>query len=237
MDGTPTRAVSGAEGAAPLALGMIQWLRRATPQPSWPLPPPDLATATVCALTGRPPGPDCPTTRTVAAPAAARRPTPCAVHRRLPVDAATGSLLCSRCLAGHPRADAVFAAWPTPVAAWFARQGATPPADAPPPHFASCPTRSPYSPPRITSPAPGDRFVLAAGVPAELQRLALQATAAPAGGKLYWFIDGAYAAEAQAGGPPAFADLTPGRRTARLVDEFGRSDAVTFTVEEDAPGP
>lgn len=239
MDGRPSRALAGAEAAAPVALGLMQRLRMGggTDQgDAWlRTPPPEIGSAVVCPSTGLPPGDDCPSTRSVTALQGGEGVPAlldvCQVHRRLPVDAATSTVLCTRCLSGRARTEQVYTLWPTDTAAWLASQGQ---ADADvPPHFAGCRTLSPFAPPKVVSPRPGDRYVVTAGRPAAFQKLALEASAAPVGARLYWFLDGSLVQVTEAGGSPAFTELKPGRHTIRCVDQYGRADTVTFVVEEE----
>ena len=243
MDGRASRALVGGEAAAPVALGMVKWLRDTTVETrsdrDWPARPAAvsgssiIASAPVCAATGLSPNGDCPVMASADVPPGAPRLSACEVHRAIQVDLATSGALCTRCLSGRPRARAVVAQWPVAVAGWTATQTGRPPPDAPPPHFAGCETRSAYAAPRIASPKPGEKFEATDELPAAYQRLALRAVAAPAGLRLFWFVDGALAGVAEAGGEPAFTGLKPGRHKLRVVDEHGRSDSSEYVVGGD----
>lgn len=235
MDGRSSRALAGAEAAAPVALGLMKHLRGARGE-HWPRIPPDLCPVTVCRSTGLLPGNDCPSTASVEglSPGNGRRmAATCRIHKRLLLDEETSTVLCTRCLGGRSRTEKVFALWPGATASWLSRTGETGETASPPPHFPGCLTRSPFSPPRITSPAPGDRFLVTGDRPLAFQKLALEATASPAGSQLYWFVDGRLSQIAKAGDVPAFVPLTEGAHTIRCVDQFGRSDSLTIRVDKE----
>jgi penicillin-binding protein 1C len=233
FDGRPSRALVGAEAAAPVALGLIQTLRT-RPSSPWPRPTADIVTTVVCAETGLLPNADCPTTKTVECLTAAGKsalPT-CSVHRRLWIDRATGHELCTRCMVGRDYESRVAAVWPPQAAAWLAQNSKT---YAPrPPHFADCPGTARNAGPRIVRPRPGDHFLIAEDRSLEAQKVALEATAPPPTGRLYWFLNGELIATADPQ-QTAFWLPQPGTHSLRCADDFGRADWVTFTVEPARP--
>jgi penicillin-binding protein 1C len=233
FDGRPSRALVGAQAAAPVALGLIRMLR-GRQAAAWPRPTADVTTAVVCAETGLAPNADCPTTKTVEALAAtgsASLPV-CTVHRRIWIDRVTGHELCTRCMAGREPESRVMAIWPPQAAAWLAHNSRT---FAPrPPHLAECPGAARNAGPRIVRPRPGDNFVLTGERSLEAQKVALEATAPPPTGRLYWFLNGELVATAEPR-QTAFLVPRPGTHSLRCADDFGRADWVTFTVEPARP--
>lgn len=230
FDGRPSPGVTGARAAAPAALTMAMWLQshRETRDRLWPRLPDGTTPITVCALTGSPSSPDCPTTRTALAIADTPRfPAPCRVHQRMSIDTASGEVLCPRCAEGHAAREEVFAVWPARVSQWFRDHQIE--ENAPPRHFAGCATRSGLVAPRIVSPSNGDAFIVQPERPAEAQKIALRAVAPAAGLRLYWFLDGKLI-QAVAPGTDAFLVLQPGSHRLRCADDLGRADEVAFNV-------
>lgn len=239
FDGRPSSALLGAEAAAPAALAMIRHLRGTMPagqRDRWPRRPAEIGNITVCAETGRPPSPDCPTTRTALAllkPDAhgrleVLRPAECRVHRRLLVDAVTGEELCGRCMEGRSHEESVFACWPAPVQSWLSTVSSRNPAR--PRHFASCETGLGSGGPRIAAPQPSDEFIVTPDRDAAMQKIELRAIAAPPAETLYWFLNGELV-ESGALDSPVYIVPAEGRHTVRCVDDLGRADWVSFSVK------
>lgn len=230
FDGRPSPGITGARAAAPPALTMAVWLQnhRETRDPRWPRNPGGITHINVCAVTGAPSSPDCPTTRSVMAIAnAARLPVSCRIHQRMSIDTATSQVLCPRCAEGHACEEKVFAVWPARVSQWFRDHQIE--ENAPPPHFSGCATRAGLVAPRIVSPTNGDAFLVQPGRPAEAQKIALRAVAPAAGSLLYWFLDGQLIASVTPG-TDAFLILQPGSHRLRCADDLGRADEVAFNV-------
>ncbi|MCX7018677.1 MAG: penicillin-binding protein 1C [Candidatus Sumerlaeota bacterium] len=244
FDGRPSRALTGAEAAAPVALGLMKHLRGNADGPArWPECPPGMSQVVLCAESGLLPSQDCPTTCSSASPASVMAPGAqpalpiCAIHKRMKIDLETSGLLCPRCMANRTWEERVFACWPVPAQAWLEKQGAAP--SAPPPHYRGCLTIAQTGAPRIRSPQTGDSFIITAGRPLEAQKIALEADTSPSTSPLYWFLDGEFVRMARAddrGGPVRIAP-EPGKHTIRCVDEQGRADRVSFLVEVDGENP
>lgn len=240
FDGHASKALVGAQAAAPVALKLIERLRPTRkPDYNWPeRPTTGLRKIIVCAESGYPASDDCPTTRIAEAPVVDPADThgvlecaaTCAVHKRVRVDAATGEQLCMRCLQGHVAAERVFAFWPGSAASWLASNAAE--TALPPPHNPDCPSIARGPELRITSPLAGDSFILTPGRSAAAQKLSLEAAAPPNSQRLYWFLDGELIASANRAAP-AYLAPTAGTHHLRCVDNAGHADWVTFTVSAD----
>ncbi|MBX7243945.1 MAG: penicillin-binding protein 1C [Candidatus Sumerlaeaceae bacterium] len=239
FDGRPSRALIGSESAAPVALKMMKRLQ--TPNSSqWPRKPKDVGSAVICSDTGLAAGPDCPTTKSadrLLFPQQTSSPLAtiaiCPIHRKLPIDNATGTELCPRCMSGRAYEMRTFAFWPMPVASWLAKHGQSGP--LPPRHFAECETITKSPAPRITSPKADDVFIVTAGRDVTTQKVALEATAPPACRTLYWFDNGEMI-QSTAPGETGYLLPKAGSHTIRCVDEYGRADWITFTVQVELCG-
>jgi penicillin-binding protein 1C len=236
FDARPSRALVGAQAAAPVALGMIKRLRSSggTPPPRWPARPDSVRQLVICAETGAPASADCPTTATAEClktdPGSASPLQTCTIHRRTRIDADTGEQVCPRCMQGKRCEERVFAFWPAGVAAWMTQQGMH--VGYPPPHFRGCETVSRAPAPRITSPRDGDQFVVTGERMLEAQKVVLEAVAPPTSSRLYWFLDGELVRVVD-NGASAFVAPAPGVHSLRCADEYGRADRITFHIEAD----
>jgi penicillin-binding protein 1C len=240
FDGHGSRALVGAQAAAPVALKLIERLRPTRkPDFNWPARPASgLRKIVVCSESGYPAGEDCPTTRVAEAPVVSpddahgvlESAATCAVHRRVRVDAATGQQLCMRCIGGHTIAEHVYAFWPASAASWLANNAGE--SVLAPAHNSECPTIARGPELRITSPIAGDSFILTGGRSASAQKVSLEAAAPPGSSKLYWFLDGELVAQVDRAAA-AYLAPTSGTHRLRCVDDAGHADWVTFTVSSD----
>lgn len=233
FDGSPSHALVGAQAAAPVALGLIQRLRPMGWKPAgpWPARPANVRSVAVCAETGLCASVDCPSTRTAEAgreSASGAPPRICSVHKRVRIDVATGQQLCTRCCEERAYTERAYAFWPTPVAAWLAEN--VPSTQLPPAHLTTCTGAAGTAQLKITSPKPGDSFVISATMSAERQKLLLQATAPPSSKQLFWFLDGELVQVVNRDAPTHLIP-TAGSHQLRCVDELGRADLVSFSVE------
>jgi len=241
FDGHASRALTGAEAAAPVALGLIKSLRGNNDElPKWPQPPLGVTHTVLCAETGLLPSADCPTTSTAPVLASVLKTgasgslPACTIHKRLKIDTETSTLLCPRCLANRAWQECVYACWPVPVQAWLEKQSGAP--SGPPQHFRGCQTIAQTGAPHIKSPQTGDSFIVAEDRPADAQKIALEADATPSSAPLFWFLDGELVRAARADDQVRIAP-EPGNHTVRCVDEQGRADRVSFVVENSAENP
>jgi penicillin-binding protein 1C len=215
LDGTATRTLVGGEASAPLLFDLLEALADRAGAPPTVVAPPDLTWVEICALSGRPPTPACPHRTHAPALRTAVPSEPCALHRRVDVDLETGRALAPGCREGRSSESRTFVAWPASVRRWLRdRERALP---EPPPLLDGCEHGGVRRPPEIVSPVAGQIALLAPGVAAERQEIALEADAA---GPLSWFVDGEYLGTA-----PSDARLwwtpRPGRHELVAVDEAG----------------
>ena len=219
--------LTGARAAAPLFFDLAAALD-GTGEAAWQQRPPQVQTRQVCALSGAPCTEACPST--IAAPylPGISPAAPCAIHRLIQVDDATGLSLCSRCRGDRSWHSLVVEWWPPQVASYLA--GGHLETQVIPPHEPGCPAWGRGDAPQITSPQDGREYILRPGVPSRDQALALTANVGSGVNKVYWFINGELVAQ----GDPArtrFLEPEPGRTTVAVVDDAGRSHTINIQVK------
>lgn len=222
----------GVEAAAPVALDILDGIE--TPFPgSWPRPP-SVVTRRVCATSGYPAGPACPSCREALFPGGAPSPRTCRVHRRAASPPGGGG--------GPAPFVASVERWPADVERWMERhraptrrrtgeteRGARGEGAVVLDHGAA--NRAVGRAPRILSPPDGSRYRWIPGVRLR-QEIALSAAADRGVHRLHWFVDGHRVASAEPT-EEVFWPLRPGRHEIRCVDDRGRSSAGRVIV--DAP--
>ena len=223
LDNRPSPWLVGATAAAPLLFDVLEALDDGLQGQGDP-PPPELGPVEVCALSGLPPAPACPTRRPALARLERVPSARCALHVEVEVDLATGERVGPGCRDGRRTERRVAVRWPAAVQrwlddAWMAGPGWPPLAPA-------CDLDAIGGAPRITSPQAGLELVLLPGLPAEEQEVPLEAEGE---GDLDWYVDGRWVAR---GGPAARAwwTPTPGAHELRVEDGAGRSAALQLRV-------
>jgi penicillin-binding protein 1C len=227
--GRPMQQLSGAIGAGPLfhdvaVLAADRDHARATPRLL--APPPEVEAIEVCALSGMTPGPDCRHRRSVQVlHEPSPRPT-CTWHRRLRIDKRNGLLASDRC----PMAlvtEKVFEVLPPEYAKWQAEHDD----ERPPTRYSPfCPAQGPTANAIVvTSPRPGDVFVLEPGYETSTQSVELGAEIDPAVPKATWLVDGREMAVV----PWPYSGTWPlarGRHRLQVMAGQARSDMVEIEV-------
>jgi penicillin-binding protein 1C len=226
MDAAGASALVGAEVAAPLLFQLMQRLERDV-SARWFIQPAAVATRRVCTVSGQPATRRCPSTRSELYLPGRTPAQPCDLHQTIWVDDDTGHRLCSHCRQGRSHEPQVVTRWPSGVATWLERTGY--PVDAIPQHLPSCRRVAEGDPPVIRSPQPGTSYRLRSGVPAEYQRILLEASVSNETDEIYWFVDGEMLYQ---GNPGERVFFTPerGEHTLLCMDDEGRSSEVQITV-------
>ena len=215
----------GASIAAPVMLDVLEEIVT-DPKLPWYQAPAGVAKRQVCAVSGRPPGLFCEQT-TEELFIIGRSPlAPCDVHRPIFVDKTTGRRLQANCTVGRPYERITAEIWPPRVASWLVANGQAEPLPA---FDQDCLSPAVADRPSIVSPEDGSVFEIAEGVPAEYQRIRLQASIPSGDGTIHWFLDGRHLAAVRAG-EETFLTPTPGRHALLCMDSEGRSAGSTFEV-------
>lgn len=233
FDGSAHQGISGSKHAAPLLFDLFRALEPAATGPTKRAGL-RLGSLEVCELSRQLPGPFCPRRRQAASLPGRSRLTNCTLHRRALADAATGELLPAGCQAvgGHTWKE--YVAHPPELVAWWRSRGQEPPS-AVPTVARSCAgsvlADGSGEGPKIVSPDERTPYRLRRFAPLEDQRLPLLAQADAGVKTLYWYRDG----ELVGSGPPhrpLYLSPTPGEHRLVVTDDQGRSEGVTYRVEE-----
>ena len=240
FNGKGAPMLSGADAATPILFALFTAL---TGQDThrWYTTPEHLKTREVCALTGVPPSPHCPTRKSdVYIPGISSVKT-CSIHKQVYVDTVTGYSLCSHCRnlptkkfpvtsyqlpvgAGLPNPynveTEIFEEWPAEAATWLAKNGFAVPML--PEHNPLCTGTVAGTAPVILSPAQDTVYYIRDGIPIENQKIQLSASTSNRTQQLFWFLDGELIFKGDAEQPYW---LTPvkGKHVITCVDAEGRS--------------
>ncbi|MGE0825694.1 MAG: penicillin-binding protein 1C [Candidatus Binatia bacterium] len=227
VDGRGQKGLAGAEHAAPLLFDLFRTIEQGPAQFST-REDLQLATVNVCALSHELAGPYCPLQETVLSLPGRSKLSFCSYHRRVFVDSITGDLLNGSCLASRPHHAEVLTVYPSEFVAWRQVRG-EPIAVAPrlSPACNNIPTNDPL---KIISPNAATPYFLRRDTPREYQQIPLIVQGGTSAEQLYWYQDGTLIER----GSPAtslFLPLQPGTHRLVVVDNTGRSDSLSYTVE------
>ena len=244
FDGKGTPMLSGTDAATPILFALFTAL---TGQDThrWFTKPEQLKTRYVCALSGAPVSPHCPTHKEDVYIPGISSVAVCSIHKRIYVDKTTGYSLCSHCRIpnygnlglqtshsagvlkrkthrGDISAEAIkiFEEWPADAATWLAENGFA--VSILPEHNPLCTGTIAGNAPVILSPAENTIYYIREGVPLETQKIRLTASASSRTQDLFWFLDGELIFRGNAGKEYW---LTPakGKHVLTCVDAEGRS--------------
>ena len=238
FDGSANPALVGREAAGPLFFAIVDSLgvENVTndDEPWWTAEEGaglNLRRVEVCATTGDLPGPHCPgTTRSWFIPGVSPIKIS-SVYRAIPIDQRTGLRSCEP---GADTREEVYEFWPSNLHGVFRRAGIA--IERPPPWSPECgleETSASGLAPRIRSPQRS--LVYHAPAPgAEQANVLFSAVADGDARTLFWFVDERLVARTVPG-EDAFWMPTPGRFTVRVVDDLGRTNALSIRVESAPP--
>jgi penicillin-binding protein 1C len=218
----------GAEVAAPLLFDIFSRMDGRAPV-AWFQRPNNVRERAVCALSGQPPGPHCKILITDLYLTNASPVATCSFHRSTLLDAATGYRLPPDRVAGRSVVEKTYINWPPRVAAWLRQNGYL--LEELPPLLPETHKTLPGAGPEIRSPAAGSHYYLRPGIPAEFQKIALEAAAGNEVRKLYWFVNGVLQGTT-APGETLFYLPKPGKHQVVCEDDHGRSSRVELVISE-----
>jgi penicillin-binding protein 1C len=231
FEGAGNPAFVGVEAAAPLFFHIADALRARDPNLSEPphAPPKNLKRVQVCLASGDLPNAWCPQrgdTWFIPGKSPIRVSN---VHRAVTVDNANGKPACPPFDPTKTHAE-VYEYWPSDLAKVFRQAGI--PRRAPPeiPDCASDASSDEGQAPQITSPLRGEiytRRVSREGA----ERVSFNATVDASVQNLYWFVDDGFVGSTNAHEPLMWQPVGAGKFTLRAVDDHGRADSRTLTVD------
>ncbi len=225
FDGHGQKGLSGSEFAAPLLFDLFRAVEGNAGRPRKP----QVAAGTieVCSLSHQLPTEHCRERERVAYIAGRTRLRACPMHRPIFVDEKSGERLAGACVASHPHRQVVATIYPPELVAYWRAQNE--PFEQLPPLAPSCTDIASDAKPRIVSPDPSTPYRLRRGAPLEFQEILLSAQSSDAA-TLFWFEDGLLVASGDAS-RRMFLRPRRGLHQLVVVDDAGRSDAVTYRVE------
>lgn len=235
FDGKPRKGISGSQHAGPLLFDLFRSVDpgggSATKSADWTKRADrigDLDQIELCAESRELPGPFCPLKIKATYLPGRSHLVQCTYHRRVLVDAETGSLLSGDCIRERPHEFRMLTVYPAELVAWWRAQGS--PVPEPPRLSSACRGVLAGEPPRIVSPAAATPYRLRRDTPPEYQRIPLIAHADAEASRLFWYQDGVLVA-ATSPGENHFLPGEPGEHRLVVTDDLGRSDGVTYRVE------
>jgi penicillin-binding protein 1C len=224
FDGQGNPAFVGVQAAAPLFFQIVDAIVAREPHlPTERAQPSGVRKVSVCALSGRLPGPSCPRTRSSWFIPGRSPIDLCDIHRALVLDE-HGRRTCPPY--HGPTHTEVFEVWPSDLSRLFAEAGL--PRRPIPPLDPRCPMNDAPSgsAPRISSPLRGVTYSLRKGQ----ATIALEAIADGDAHELFWFVGDELVGRARRG-ESLFWAARAGAFHIRVVDDLGRSDERSLRVE------
>ena len=222
FDGHGQKGMSGSEFAAPLLFDLFRALPVEDRRPRL-----SAQTIEVCSLSHELPTPYCHDRVRVPYLPGRTRLHACEMHRPIFIDPKSRERLAGDCVAAHPHTQVVATLYPADLVAWWRAQNQ--PFDELPPLASSCSEVASGAKPRIVSPDGATPYRLRRDAPIDYQEILLAAQTSDAA-KLYWFEDGMLVASGDAS-RKMFLKPKRGAHQLVVVDDSGRSDAVTYRVE------
>jgi penicillin-binding protein 1C len=223
--GTP--GLVGAEVAAPIFFDLLEATRSGLPAEASAPPPADLQPIEVCAYSGHPPSPACPSRRQALARTRGVPTARCPYHQSVEVDVASGLAVTPLCRGRYTTERRTFLWWPPSLRRFLHEQRQELPAV--PQYAPGCAPPETRSPPVLLSPRAGQVVLLIPGLPAERQAVPLAAETQQAA-TLSWFVDGEFLGTR----PPEerlWWTPRPGAHEIVVTDEAGRSARRTLRVQ------
>ncbi len=233
FNGKPSRALVGADAAAPVALSLIKELRQGpADRAPWPdRPASGLKTVKLCAETGLVARSVCPSTIDADAIVDADGktlvlPPPCMIHRVILVDKDTGYEVCDACMTSKTVEKKSVAFWPVGIEDYLEKHGL----NTHPQHEPSCTKSQNENRPKIISPVKQTNYVEDNTRGSNVQKIELKVQTPPDTTYLWWYANNVLVAH---GSPADKLWWIPaaGSYVISVTDEFGRADSVEILVE------
>jgi penicillin-binding protein 1C len=224
FDGHGQKGMSGSEFAAPLLFDLF---RAIDPRGMEDRRPRLSSSIEVCAISRQLPTPYCHDRIRVETIPGRTHLHACDIHRPIFIDPKSKQRLAGDCVASHPHTQVIATIYPPDLVAWWRAQNQ--PFVELPPLAPSCSDVASSAKPRIVSPDGATPYRLRRDAPLEFQEILLAAQTLDAA-KLYWFEDGLLVASGDAS-RRLFLKPKHGSHQLVVVDDSGRSDAVTYRVE------
>jgi penicillin-binding protein 1C len=226
FSGKPSKSLVGIEAAAPVALRLFERIYAGKSAP-WFEKPATVGIRKVCLLSGEPVSNICPHSAGDFFIFGRTMDRQCSIHKKFMIDSKTGVAV-DRMSSGIPVTERVCEDWPQAIHTWFERHDS---------NYASPPVIEngidmardwEGANPKILSPVNQCEYFLDQSRKAG-QQLVLKADGSYDARKLFWFINGQYVNEGQAG-EGFFWPMREGRHRITVTDDYGRSSSVMITI-------
>ena len=215
----------GASAAAPIMFDVFNEIA-GNDKEQWFQRPSGIGERQVCTVSGLPAGRFCSETITEMSLIGKSPGATCSVHRPILVDRSTGMRLRTSCTEHRDYERQVAEIWPPRIATWLVNNDLSDPL---PPYDPDCITVADGRNPSIISPEDGSVFEFIDELPAEYQKIRLQASIASGDGRVHWFLDGKILAAVRAG-DVTFYVPSKGRHRLLCLDDDGHSSRARFEV-------
>lgn len=226
FDGTPNPNFIGRDAAGPLFFAIVDALRTSEIlSESVVQRALNIKKVSVCSVSGALPGPHCRKQKDAWFIPGVSPIHTCSVHREVKIDPSTGLRAC----AGNDEnaRSEVFEFWPSDILQLYKAAGIT--RRTPPQYSVGCRLAGrPGVPPLISSPQARIRYAIRRDLPAEVS---FSAVTDGDSSRVYWFVDDAFVGSSQSG-EPFHWNAKPGSFVVRAVDDRGRSNSQTISVEQ-----
>ncbi len=226
FSGKPSKSLVGIEAAAPVALRLFERLYAGKPAP-WYEKPSSVGTRKVCLLSGEPVSSICPHSAEDFFIAGASMDRLCSIHKKFMIDNETGMTV-DAIAKGRSVQEKVYEVWPQAIHTWLEQHD---PAYVSPPIMENGIDMArdwEGANPKILSPVNQCEYFLDQSRKVG-QQLVLKADGSYDARKLFWFVNGQYVSDGQAG-DGFFWPMKAGHQLITVTDDYGRSSSVQITV-------
>jgi len=226
FSGKPSKSLVGIEAAAPVALRLFERIYAGKSAP-WFEKPATVGIRKVCLRSGEPVSNICPHSADDFFIFGRTMDRQCSIHKKFMIDSETGVAV-DRMANGNPVTERVYEVWPQAIHTWLERHDS---------NYTSPPVIEngidmarnwEGTNPEILSPVNQCEYFLDRSREAG-QQLVLKADGSYDARKLFWFINGQYVNEGQAG-EGFFWPMREGRHRITVTDDYGRSSSVMITI-------
>lgn len=227
-DAKGSTALVGIKATAPILVEVFNYLTRY--HDSWFKKPGQVEERRVCALSGEVAGPYCPNTLTDYYIPGISNNIVCTVHQKIQLRKQDGMEVCRYCMDGLPGEykDKIIEVWPPDVASFLRKNGRR--VTMVPEHNNTCTVFASAKELKIESPLPNSHYVLNSTLPAESQKIELNAQSVSSETEVYWYVDDHLLAR---GSPDqlVFMQPTVGKHIITVMNARGAYDTVSINVQ------
>lgn len=224
----PSPELVGAETAAPILFDIFTSISSKI-EGGWFTQPDNIGIRDVCSVSGKLPGPYCPSTIEEYYIRSVSPTSRCDIHQQIIVDSKSGYKMCRFCSSGKECDHKVYEIWPPEISTWFKKTGFQ--VEVVPQHNPDCRGTCYGDRPIINSPKPDVDYVIRTYVPIQQQGILLDASVTSGSNRIYWFVDGGLFGSVLPGAK-IFYLPEPGYHNITCSDDQGRSSSITLKIRK-----